>query len=528
MEDDSKSNKEQVKNESENFSEDRINFKLSLRKKKYNDILAKKRIMSMNPDESPWSYDLYLSKLNLPNNFKRVFAKDDELISTALNSIKSDEIINVKYGICLFKNYIMYFFKDENLYFNLNLNFVSDILNLLEKWGEKKEKQITFNLLYLLTNYSYLNNNKMISKILLSSKGYKIWDLCFDLQDYEIMTQLVWILNNIIYEDNDSSYNLLKSNFFQKKIFNFYSNPTIVSHINESDPQNIFYMIIERGITLFTNLLSASCPSTYDKEIKFKLTIPVFNLVLKYSESNSSKIFLSCVYSLSIALDNDPRLSDLIDNSNLLNDILNKKFFSNDKIILYCNRIIGEYVAYKSNLPKEFYEKCTKYELDIFFGAKAYMTVYEVLWVLSNVIHDSISSAEYVCNNDLFIDKLISNYKNAIKFQELRDISYLFNILVKLVNVNGFIKLANKGLIDITLQIAEKTFDDPKKITVVFELIESYLDIGNNIKVNFGKDDFVRQKCDDYGLINLLQKYENTSDESLGDVVDRILRNHYN
>ena len=156
------------------------------------------------------------------------------------------------------------------------------------------------------------------------------------------------------------------------------------------------------------------------------------------------------------------------------------------------------------------------------------MTVYEVLWVLSNVIHDSISSAEYVCNNDLFIDKLISNYKNAIKFQELRDISYLFNILVKLVNVNGFIKLANKGLIDITLQIAEKTFDDPKKITVVFELIESYLDIGNNIKVNFGKDDFVRQKCDDYGLINLLQKYENTSDESLGDVVDRILRNHYN
>ena len=368
----------------------------------------------------------------------------------------------------------------------------------------------------------------MISKILLSSKGYKIWDLCFDLQDYEIMTQLVWILNNIIYEDNDSSYNLLKSNFFQKKIFNFYRNPTIVSHINESDPQNIFYMIIERGITLFTNLLSASCPSTYDKEIKFKLTIPVFNLVLKYSESNSSKIFLSCVYSLSIALDNDPRLSDLIDNSNLLNDILNKKFFSNDKIILYCNRIIGEYVAYKSNLPKEFYEKCTKYELDIFFGAKAYMTVYEVLWVLSNVIHDSISSAEYVCNNDLFIDKLISNYKNAIKFQELRDISYLFNILVKLVNVNGFIKLANKGLIDITLQIAEKTFDDPKKITVVFELIESYLDIGNHIKVNFGKDDFVRQKCDDYGLINLLQKYENTSDESLGDVVDRILRNHYN
>lgn len=527
MEDCSNSIKEQTKNEQEQFSEERINFKLSLRKKKYNDILAKKRIMSMNPEESPWSYELYLSKLNLPTNYKKIFAKDEELISTALNSIKSDEIIDVKYGICLFKNYIMYFLKDENLSFNLNLNFVSDILNLLEKWGEKKEKQIIFNLLYLMTNYSYLNNNKKISKILLSSKGYKIWDMCFDLQDYDIMTQLVWILNNIIFEDNDSSYNLLKSNFFQKKIFNFYSSPAIISHLNENDPQNIFYMVIERGITLFTNLLTATCPSTYDKEMKYKLSIPVFNLILKYSESNSSKIFHSCVYSLSSALDNDVRLGDLLDNSNLLNDILNKKFFSNDKIVLYCNRIIGEYTAYKSNLPKEFYEKCAKYELDIFFGAKLYLTVYEVLWVLSNIIHDSPSSAELVCNNDLFIDKLLSNFKNAIKFQEIRDISYLFHTLVKLVNVNSFIKLVNKGLIDITLQIAKNTFDESKKVIVVFELIEAYLDIGKYIQENFEKENFIKKKCEEYGFINILQKYENTNDESLDEVVERIIKHHY-
>ena len=72
-----------------------------------------------------------------------------------------------------------------------------------------------------MTNYSYLNNNKMISKILLSSKGYKIWDLCFDLQDYEIMSQMVWILCHMTLQNKKSSYNLLKSNLFQKKIFNF-------------------------------------------------------------------------------------------------------------------------------------------------------------------------------------------------------------------------------------------------------------------------------------------------------------------
>ena len=183
MEGISKSVKDPAHIELNQLSEERINFKLSLRKKKYNDILAKKRIITSKPEDSPWTLDLYLSKLNLPSNYKRIFAKDEELVSTALKSIKSEEILDVKYGICLFKIYILYFLNDENLQFNLNLNFASDLLNLLEKWGDKKEKQIIFNLLYLLTNYSYLNKNKMISKILLSSKGYKIWDLCFDLQD---------------------------------------------------------------------------------------------------------------------------------------------------------------------------------------------------------------------------------------------------------------------------------------------------------------------------------------------------------
>ena len=57
---------------------------------------------------------------------------------------------------------------------NLKLNFISDLINLLEKWCEKRELKIIYNTLYIITNYSYANENKLISKILLSSKGYKI------------------------------------------------------------------------------------------------------------------------------------------------------------------------------------------------------------------------------------------------------------------------------------------------------------------------------------------------------------------
>ena len=115
------------------MNEDRINFKLSLRKKKYNDLLAKKRIFSERPNSSSRPYELFLSKLKLPSNYKIIFSKEDEQIQTALDCMKSDDIITVTYGVCLMKTYITNFLDDEHILKNLNMNFISDILNLLDK-----------------------------------------------------------------------------------------------------------------------------------------------------------------------------------------------------------------------------------------------------------------------------------------------------------------------------------------------------------------------------------------------------------
>ena len=148
-----KNQKDQFKAELEQFSSDRINFKLSLRKKKFNNILAKKRILYSNLSSSIYSLEFNLTKLNLPDNYKNKFNDYDELICTALKSIKSDDPLTVKYGICLFKLYIKYCIDNKDIIFNLNLNFISDLLNILEKWGEKGEKDIVFNILLIMTNY---------------------------------------------------------------------------------------------------------------------------------------------------------------------------------------------------------------------------------------------------------------------------------------------------------------------------------------------------------------------------------------
>ena len=54
MEDFIKNPKDQIKSEIEQFSTDRINFKLSLRKKKFNNLLTKKRIYPSQLNSSEW------------------------------------------------------------------------------------------------------------------------------------------------------------------------------------------------------------------------------------------------------------------------------------------------------------------------------------------------------------------------------------------------------------------------------------------------------------------------------------------
>ena len=514
------------------LKEDHINFKLSLRKKKFNDILAKKRIFPLQPNTSSRPYEFFLSKLRLPSNFKIIFSKEEELIKTALESMKSDDIINVIYGVCLMKTYFTNFSNDESILKNLNLNFVSDLLNLLEKYCEKKEKAIIYNLLHILTNYSYLNNNNLINKILLSSKGYKVWELCFDLQDYEIMSQMVWILHNITHKENEGAYNLLKSNFFKNKIFNFYSNQTILQHMNEKDEENVFYIIIDSGIHLFSNLISLKFPSTFDRMYKFDLFFPVFDLILKYSMSNSEQIYLCCIYALCLSIDSELSLIDRFEhpnnsNVNIINDILNKKFFKNEALVHYANQILGNYLSIKSGFSDEFYLKCIQYEFDIFFGIKLPIAVNETYWVLSNILCDFPKGANIILANELFIQKAMDSYKNTIELNVISEITYFFCTLINKGGIQNFIKLQEKGIIDITMEHAKRTFKKEKSLVNIFNLIECVLFLGNSVKGNFEGRNLVKEKCDTYGLKDLLDKYENTKNMELSDIIEKISKNYY-
>jgi hypothetical protein len=252
---------------------------------------------------------------------------------------------------------------------------------------------------------------------------------------------------------------------------------------------------------------------------------------VKYAMSDSEKIYFICIYALCISIDCELNLVNRLDdpinsNVNIINDILNKKFFTNEKLVLYANRILGNYISIKSGLSEEFYLKCIQYEFDIFFGIKLPVVVKETYWVLSNILCDYQNTVNIIFNNELFINKTIDNYKNTVELNVIKEIAYFLYTLIEKCGIENFIRLQEKGIVDITMNHAKRTFNKASPVINIFKLIDALLFIGKSVADNFEGRNLIKEKCEAYGLKELLEKYENSDDSELLEIIERINRSY--
>jgi hypothetical protein len=264
---------------------------------------------------------------------------------------------------------------------------------------------------------------------------------------------------------------------------------------------------------------------------KNKLIVPVFDLVLKYSQSNNEKIYHTCIYAIALAVEEELNFVNKIDNNNngvnIIYDILNKKFFSNENLVLQANRILGNYISNKSGLSEEFFNQCIQYEFDIFFGIKSTIAKRETYWVLSNILTDYQKAGFIICLNEPFINQTFNKYQNTVDMDDLYNIVYFLNCLIHKCGIENFIKIQDKGIVDITMKYTKMTFNSPKTLITIFELIESLLSIGDSVRDNFMGRNLIKEKCDECGLEGVLEKYEDSNNEVLFDIIDKIKINYY-
>ena len=518
----------------------RIEAKLSLRKRELNNFFYNKRLFgnnSSNTSQNKIAWKLLYNENNIKFNSDDSRIKynlnvndydDEKILSLASKYLKSGNIDDIKYGIFMTQIFIKRNM-DKELTNSINLLFIYELFHIIDKIN--KQIDIIFNIFDIIINYSSINTDKNLATILLSPESYRIWGLCFNLQNFDIFYEIISIFNNIIQDNPIGSFNLIRSDFLRNNIFNFYMNQTIISQKVNEDKNNVYYNIIKDGINLLCSLLIVTTDNldsiTRREVISSKEKI--INILLIYSNTNSFDNYYKCIYSIENAIKYDPILFDELERNNFIENILiNKNFFDEKRLLYILNRIFGDYIAYKNNINNKLLVEIINFEAEYLANCKESSYRKEIFWSLSNVLLSDDKIYEKIFENESLLSNIFECFKNSYSFQEIREILYFFSILFTYINNKYFIELEKNHLLELVFyhskNLCENRVDG---LLICFQIFEFYLMFGNMMSKYFEGRNIIKEKFDKLGGKELLEEYLNYPDDNLVKKVGFIFENFY-
>ena len=240
-------------------------------------------------------------------------------------------------------------------------------------------------------------------------------------------------------------------------------NQVIISQMNNTDKKDVIYTGIDEGINLFCHLLILPTDRLDRLTIEeiFICKQKVINVLMCYSNCNSVEKYHKCMFAISTALEKEKRLFDELDKNNFVQNILkNKKFLENQKISHFFNKIIGNYLAYKLNVSYDLLVDVIKFEIE-YLNMNVNNNYYrkEIFWTLSNVVKCDENIYNEIINNEDFIKLIIDCYKNTIYHSEIKEITYLFCLLLHRCNIKQFMTVEKNNLMQIAVNYAKNVLE---------------------------------------------------------------------
>jgi len=528
----------ELNNVGKEIFEQRIETKLSLRKKAVDNILYNKRILGNAPfdfedKKIKWKLLYDIKNINFQSDesklkFKLIFEENDDekILSEASKYLKSENLDDIKYGIILIQTFIKRNMNDD-LTNSINLLFVYELFHIIEKMN--KEDEIIFNILDIIITYSSFNKDKALATILLSPESYKIWELCFNLQNFDIFYEIICVLNNIIQNNTIGGCNLIRSNFLKNNIYNFYTTESIISQKDNQNKYDINYYIIKDGINLICSLLIIPTVDL-DKVTKSEVILSkqkLIKILLLYYDTNCFDNYLKCIYAFNLAVGQDLILFEELEKNDFFENILiNKKFFEEKQILFYLNELFGNYIAYSPKISYKLLEDLINFEAYYLKICKDFSHRKNIFWTLSNIL---------LSNDEIFkkifeVENLLSNIFNCLKHsyssKEAREILYLFSILFLYINNKYFIELEKNHLMELVIFHAKNNFENNVDgLYICFTILEFYLIFGKNLSKYFDGKNLIKEKFYKLGGNELLEKYINFPDENLAHEIINIYKN---
>ena len=543
--------------ETKNLINQRLENSLSLRKRKINEILSKKRGFDKFKQDGAKGYKIVKEELNIPYTIKNKKYDDiDHFLKDMKIFIQSNNIEENKYALFCIRNQTLI---NEGT-FNKNIyadklhkqNFIYDILNLIVKYFD--DKSIIYEGIWILINMLYYQKDNYELILFLSTEQcIQLYIKILDKKDKQLRNNLYLLFSNLL---NNSNYGLIN-----QVLFHFYMSSLFKSHII-NDLQDINSKLNEEEIRILINVLALL--SDFISETFINLQE---NNIKNFIEYNSSVDYNSIKENNNYLLENsflifinyieNPNLTTfcLIGLSNLTNflDNLTYKKLHDSGICLklikgqikveegYLNKvvqIIGNFLTFTPGklIDQNALEEILNYFVKLLQTyPNSQVLKRDIFWCASN-IHEGENSSLLLVKSGLLVltlQSICSDNENVINeaLYLLLGFFYINNLEIIINNYHlDYIKNLVLCLKNIHSKCsAGETFKNKGIVEKVLSCIHSLFEIGNILKIENIENKFVKdfEKYGGFELLEIMLSENKLSEEFIG-IAENILNQNNN
>ena len=213
-------------NEDKNYINERWTNGLTLRKRKLNSILSKKRGLEQFKMEGTKDYEIIKEKLNISVEVKnKKYDELEDFLKQMKNHIKSKDINYNKYALYCIRAQTL---NNDNLN-NKNIlsellykqDFISDILNLIQ--NNFDDKQVIFEGLWILINILYYKKDSDELIIFLTQdQCIQLFIKILDKKDNVLRLNVYFLLSNLLMNNNVGLINQVLFHLYMSTLFRLY------------------------------------------------------------------------------------------------------------------------------------------------------------------------------------------------------------------------------------------------------------------------------------------------------------------
>ena len=519
---------------------EREEYSLSLRKKKMNNYLMKRREENLEVSQTKKlkknPYEIIPEKLEISDEIRNKKYNSTSSFSDGMyNLLESKNINEIKFAIYHIRNQTLRSeFPIDDMY---KKNIVDKLMFTL--FNNINEYDIVYEITWALINFCLRINNDNLMIFLTNNPCIQIYIMIFDLKDKSLTENVLWLISNIIIGSDSASENLFFSPIPRNYLLQFVENTEISNQITKicirifsslSQFISTIYRFIQiEGLEnqLFKKHNDVNVNNIQENIIYLEEHLT--NIFLKFVNFNDIEIINDSLFGLSnLSNSSNLKIHDLIYSSGLIGKIILNQINSSEIISHKILELIGNFLSnYTGIIEPIIQNQMISYIFEFIKSNNNSDIKRDSFWIISNLLCIPNINIINVLNSGIipFVIDAIQNSENKVGIEGLfiiNDIIFNENYTETVIN---FIK--NYEIIKLLISVIQKYYEEPEALKLILKICLHLFEIGNKYSNLFdGKNIFLEEFQRNGGNL-YIEKLQNYNDKIIYNFVENIIRVYF-